>query len=857
MECSTQEWCLGGDACKKGHIGLACSECSKGWFIFQGSCFPCQKNARYYSLIFMGVVLCVGAIVMLVFADKLGKMMRSAGVMKKKLKKQLGKNERGRAAKAGSVVFLVMFITYLQIQGLMIGVNIPWPGPITEFFIALGAMINFDIWGMISPQCSVDMSFEASWMVRLVSPVAVLLPVACGLYWYSLKPGKADLADRVFGVIIQVLHMMFVSTTLHSLQPFDCMLLEPAVVGTEGQSGESKWVMDRYPQITCDTGDDSYFRMVVAGISGFVIYTALYFLFVMYTLYKIHEIGKRWETWVPPPGALGHPSFIPDMRAAKKRARAAARGEEVAFDPKNSEVAFVGAPPEVTEETLGDSNDSVSSDKVLPDMSTAETREASEVDGGETGGPPVDEKKKKGKNPFSKKNREARKNGEGTGDDTHELGALPPAEGLGADTAGPVTEGFFSRRQKPALDPNRERDSGDDDYVSDDEPDEGEIIEARLHPEVRHLLKRYGLVILPYQQRAWFWELFSMMNKLLLAMTATFFSRTPKLQMELMLGQNTVWLVLLLFARPFCAVPFKGGPMERFFADVGAGELKPHWSPGNIVETAMACGSVTIAAMGVSVASGTGDPDAQSGVFFVQLFLILVFIGRALQTAGNGGSSFFGPALTAAGRACGTAISEFLVRVGLKKKKEKKKPVETGKPTGEKSAGAKNRWAKLRADAGLSDAVNTLHKQPMMVKMALEVRRKADAATAAMSQGGKRLGSWLDEGKNGADQDDDDLEEVPPGRVSLFLARCFIRASPLFFVIFLAIPIGISTLTVPYGFLMDSSMDAFNIRDHPAAEDFTTFVNARDRSKEQRELGHYVRIGRFPNPGTLWRRDYG
>ncbi len=101
MECSTQEWCLGGDACKKGHIGLACSECSKGWFIFQGSCFPCQKNARYYSLIFMGVVLCVGAIVMLVFADKLGKMMRSAGVMKKKLKKQLGKNERGRAAKAG------------------------------------------------------------------------------------------------------------------------------------------------------------------------------------------------------------------------------------------------------------------------------------------------------------------------------------------------------------------------------------------------------------------------------------------------------------------------------------------------------------------------------------------------------------------------------------------------------------------------------------------------------------------------------------------------------------------------------------------------------------------------------------
>ena len=48
LECSTAEWCLGGDRCKTGHRGLACSECEKGWFIFQGSCFPCQKNARYY-----------------------------------------------------------------------------------------------------------------------------------------------------------------------------------------------------------------------------------------------------------------------------------------------------------------------------------------------------------------------------------------------------------------------------------------------------------------------------------------------------------------------------------------------------------------------------------------------------------------------------------------------------------------------------------------------------------------------------------------------------------------------------------------------------------------------------------------
>ena len=165
--------------------------------------------------------------------------MRNAGLIKRRLKKQLGKDERKRAAKAGTIVFIVMFITYLQIQNLMIGVRIPWPAPITDFFIALGAMINFDIWGMISPQCSVDMSFEASWMVRLISPVAVLLPVSGGIYYYSKKPGKAELTDRVFSVVMQVLHMMFVSTTLHSLQPFDCMLLAPAVLGPNGEARAS------------------------------------------------------------------------------------------------------------------------------------------------------------------------------------------------------------------------------------------------------------------------------------------------------------------------------------------------------------------------------------------------------------------------------------------------------------------------------------------------------------------------------------------------------------------------------------------------------------------------------------------
>ena len=38
-------------------------------------------------------------------------------------------------------------------------------------------------YSMVSPQCSVDMNFETSWMIRLVSPLIVLVPLAGGIHW--------------------------------------------------------------------------------------------------------------------------------------------------------------------------------------------------------------------------------------------------------------------------------------------------------------------------------------------------------------------------------------------------------------------------------------------------------------------------------------------------------------------------------------------------------------------------------------------------------------------------------------------------------------------------------------------------
>ena len=319
-----------------------------------------------------------------------------------------------------------------------------------------------------------------------------------------------------------------------------------------------------------------------------------------------------------------------------------------------------------------------------------------------------------------------------------------------------------------------------------------------MHPELRVELKRFGLVILPYQQRAWYGELFSMMNKLLPAMTATFFSRSPKLQMQLMLAQNTTWLALLLFFRPFCAVPFKGGPMERFFADVGRGELKAHWSAGNIVEVAMACGSVTISAMGVSVASGETDPAAGSSVFFIQLFVILVHRPRAANR-GELGVVFLRRRADRGGSRAGRSSWASLVRMGIIKKRKKDEKKVVAKVKAQKSGGAR-RWAKLRAESGLSAAANDLRKQPMLVQMAMEAKRRSAHARNVLNRSGSSVSAsmskWINEGRGEKEDEEEDLlPEAPPGKIAVRRggAKLLIRFSPVFLFVFLAIPIAITS----------------------------------------------------------------
>ena len=131
-----------------------------------------------------------------------------------------------------------------------------------------------------------------------------------------------------------------------------------------------------------------------------------------------------------------------------------------------------------------------------------------------------------------------------------------------------------------------------------------------------------------------------MARKSFMALTAVFFTTTPILQLVLMLAQNVSWLALLIWFRPFTVVPLMGGPLEKIYEDERIGQAEQRWSSGNIVEIGMACGTVALNIIGLTI--GDGDSTAQLAFFFGQLGIVGVLITRAIQSVGDESVPFFG-----------------------------------------------------------------------------------------------------------------------------------------------------------------------------------------------------------------------
>ena len=178
------------------------------------------------------------------------------------------------------------------------------------------------------------------------------------------------------------------------------------------------------------------------------------------------------------------------------------------------------------------------------------------------------------------------------------------------------------------------------DPSEEEEDEQFERMIRRTHPDIQLLIRRFGLLFLPYSQRTWSWEIVAMARKSPMALTAVFFTTTPILQLELMLAQNVSWLALLIWFRPFTVVPLMGGPLEKIYEDERIGQAEQRWSSGSIVEIGMSCGTVALNIIGLTI--GDGDSTAQLAFFFAQLGVVGVLITRAIQSVGDESVPFFG-----------------------------------------------------------------------------------------------------------------------------------------------------------------------------------------------------------------------
>ena len=59
------------------------------------------------------------------------------------------------------------------------------------------------------------------------------------------------------------------------------------------------------------------------------------------------------------------------------------------------------------------------------------------------------------------------------------------------------------------------------DRSEEKEDDQFERMILGTHPDIQRLIRRYGLLFLPYSQRTWSWEIVAMARKSLMALTAT------------------------------------------------------------------------------------------------------------------------------------------------------------------------------------------------------------------------------------------------------------------------------------------------------------------------------------------------
>ena len=119
IACNQADWCLGGNSCAEGHQGEACFECTKDWYMLGDVCYPCKQDAKFFLLVFLGILMFAGFIAAVVFPGKvkagwnrLQRAKKQAEDRVEKIQEKIQQKTLGeRSSKFGAVVFLVSLIT--------------------------------------------------------------------------------------------------------------------------------------------------------------------------------------------------------------------------------------------------------------------------------------------------------------------------------------------------------------------------------------------------------------------------------------------------------------------------------------------------------------------------------------------------------------------------------------------------------------------------------------------------------------------------------------------------------------------------------------------------------------------------
>ncbi|KNC56215.1 uncharacterized protein AMSG_11491, partial [Thecamonas trahens ATCC 50062] len=286
FECVPAEACKADLTCSTGYIGRMCSECAPGYYKLNQYCQKCPSTDSSWKLVTAGVIgiVAVLGLVHLAKPSSTGAQKGARG----------GSKAAGSSSSSSSAIAAPSIaISFFQMTAVFASFGIPWPKAVVDMFSVV-SLVNINV-ELLSPECSMEVSFYDKWQAMMLLPVVVLIfylfALGVVLAWVSYRHSEASRAaaaaaasaatdgDDVpsewsqmnggekrrfvcqlflagFLLFLTLAYIVLVDVTL---QFFDCT-----------KQGDGTSSLDADPSLYCY--DDEWFKHLPLGVAGVVVY---------------------------------------------------------------------------------------------------------------------------------------------------------------------------------------------------------------------------------------------------------------------------------------------------------------------------------------------------------------------------------------------------------------------------------------------------------------------------------------------------------------------------------------------------------------------------------------------------------